>query len=79
MLVLVQGLFKNSYYTRRMMMSEENSCKHPENHAGHLCMLVSKGLFEEVKKLTRHPKFICFTCGRVADSSENLCNPMPND
>lgn len=65
--------------TRRIVMSEEKSCKHPENHSGHLCMLVSKGLFEEVKKLTRNPGFICFTCGRVADSAENLCNPMPND
>lgn len=48
-------------------------------HKGHLCMLASQNRFEEIKALTRDPKFICFNCGRVADKSENLCNPMPLD
>jgi len=47
-------------------------------HEGHICLLASKELFEEIKSLTRNPKFICFNCGRVADSKKNLCNPMPN-
>jgi hypothetical protein len=42
-------------------------------------MLASKELFEEIKKLTKNPKYICFNCGRVADSSKNVCNPMPLD
>jgi hypothetical protein len=42
-------------------------------------MLASKGLFDEIKELARHPRFICFTCGRVAESEKNLCNPMPYD
>jgi len=24
-----------------------------------------------------NPQYICFNCGRVADSAQNLCNPMP--
>lgn len=47
------------------------------NHQGHLCVLASNGRFQTIKELVGHPKFICFTCGRVADCSDNLCNPMP--
>ncbi len=46
-------------------------------HEGHICVLASKGLFEDIKKITANPRFICFNCGRVADCSDNLCNPMP--
>jgi hypothetical protein len=42
-------------------------------------VLVSKGKFDEIRELVRDPKFICFNCGRVADSDRNLCNPMPLD
>ncbi len=49
------------------------------DHPCHLCMLASKELFDEIKRLAKKPKFICFNCGRVADSSKNLCNPMPLD
>jgi len=55
----------------------EDSCK--GDHAGHLCVLVSKKEFDRVKELVREPQHICFNCGRVADSRENLCNPMPLD
>ncbi len=58
-------------------MSEKDLlCK--GEHEGHICLLASKAMFEEIKKLTGNPKFICFNCGRVADSEKNLCNPMPN-
>jgi hypothetical protein len=40
-------------------------------------VLVSEGKFDQIRKLVRSPKFICFNCGRVADSRKNLCNPMP--
>jgi len=46
-------------------------------HSGHICILAGNQKFEEIKELTQNPKFICFNCGRVADSKENLCNPMP--
>ncbi len=48
-------------------------------HRGHLCVLASEGQFEAIKKLVKKPKFVCFNCGRSADSDKNLCNPMPLD
>jgi len=57
----------------------EDKCKCEAEHEGHLCVLASKGLFNEIKVLTKDPRFICFTCGRVAHSSKNLCNPMSNE
>ena len=53
---------------------KQGACK--GEHAGHLCVLVSKGMIEEIKQLARKPQFICFNCGRVADCEDNLCNPM---
>jgi hypothetical protein len=46
-------------------------------HSCHLCVLASLEKMDEIKELTKHPRFICFICGRVADSDKNLCNPMP--
>jgi hypothetical protein len=51
----------------------------PAGHPGHLCVLASKGMFDRIKQVTRDPKYICFNCGRVADSERSLCNPMPLD
>jgi len=56
---------------------EEKTCK--GDHKGHLCVLASNEKFDLIKGLTKNPKHICFNCGRVADSAENLCNPMPLD
>ena len=53
----------------------ERQCK--GDHTGHLCVLVSKGKFDEIRELVKKPRFICFNCGRVADCERNLCNPMP--
>lgn len=53
----------------------ENKCS--GDHKGHLCVLVSEKKFNEIRKLVKAPKYICFNCGRVADSERNLCNPMP--
>lgn len=53
----------------------ETVCK--GDHTGHLCVLVSQGKFDEIRKRVRDPQYICFNCGRVADSDRNLCNPMP--
>ncbi len=53
----------------------EATCK--GDHTGHLCVLVSKKDFEAIRDLVKNPQYICFNCGRVADSEKNLCNPMP--
>jgi len=53
----------------------DTTCK--GDHTGHLCVLVSQKNFEAIKQLVKDPKFLCFNCGRVADSEKNLCNPMP--
>jgi hypothetical protein len=53
----------------------EATCK--GDHGGHLCVLVSKKEFDRIRTLVKNPRFICFNCGRVADSRRNLCNPMP--
>jgi len=53
----------------------ETVCK--GNHQGHICVLASAGKFEDIKCITKKPQFICFNCGRVADSDKNVCNPMP--
>lgn len=56
-------------------MAEKTCCK--GDHKGHLCVLVSAKKFDKIKQLVTEPQFICFNCGRVADSDKNLCNPMP--
>ncbi len=53
----------------------QTACK--GEHQGHLCVLASKGLIDQIKGMTTKPRFICFNCGRVADCDVNLCNPMP--
>lgn len=52
-------------------------CGSKTGHKGHLCVLASEAKFSEIKELVSNPKFMCFNCGRVADSKRNLCNPMP--
>ena len=56
-------------------MAENEVCK--GDHSGHLCVLVSEKKFDEIREIVRQPGFICFNCGRVADSERNLCKPMP--
>jgi len=53
----------------------KKTCK--GKHKGHLCVLVSENKLDEIKELVGNPKFICFNCGRAANSKTNLCNPMP--
>ena len=48
-------------------------------HDEHLCYLVNMGYLQsnlkEYKEMVKDPKFVCKTCGRVADSADYLCKP----
>lgn len=59
------------------MAQKKETCG--KEHKGHFCVLAGEGRFEEIKTLASDPQFICFNCGRVANSKKNLCNPMPID
>lgn len=52
-------------------------CQCGEKHEGHLCMLKSKGLTDEVNHLSQNPTVVCFICGAESNSAENVCEPMP--
>ena len=49
-------------------------------HDEHLCYLINMGYIksslEDYKKLVKDAKFVCTTCGRTANSDENLCKPQ---
>ncbi len=45
----------------------------------HLCDLVNEGKFVQIKSLAEDPGYMCMACGRLADNSENLCNPVDVD
>ncbi len=51
-----------------------------EGHEKHLCYLHGEGLLKdnmgEWKKLVSNGQHVCGGCGRVANSSENLCDPQ---
>lgn len=55
----------------------EQKCK--GDHEKHICQLAAEGKMDEVKKLTREPKYLCANCGRAASSDDNLCNPVDVD
>jgi hypothetical protein len=42
----------------------------------HICDLAEQDKDDKIKELTRDPQFMCFSCGRVANEKENLCNPQ---
>ena len=48
-------------------------------HEMHLCKLVETGeaSLSKIKDLVRNAEFVCSTCGRIAASSDNLCDPAP--
>ena len=48
----------------------------PDNRMCILSSPPSDFNIEKVKKLTNNPMHICKCCGRTANESENLCNPV---
>jgi hypothetical protein len=51
-----------------------------EGHEKHLCHLHGEGLLknniEAWKKLVSNGQYVCGGCGRVAGSSDSLCDPQ---
>lgn len=47
------------------------------DHSRHLCEIAGNERFDLIKELAKEPDFMCMNCGRMADSRESLCNPMP--
>ncbi|BDV41975.1 hypothetical protein GURASL_08980 [Geotalea uraniireducens] len=58
-------------------METKQTCRCGATHQGHICILRSKGLTEEVAHLTDKPTVVCFLCGVEANAPENVCEPMP--
>ncbi len=54
-------------------------CK-SDTHSQHLCYIVAQGFHlsnqQEYSKLVKNPIFKCNHCGRVANSKQNLCEPV---
>ncbi len=56
-------------------MTVTTLCRCGADHHGHLCMLRSNGLVDEIATISNKPKYYCFTCGGEANCKENLCDP----
>lgn len=52
----------------------DQQCK--GDHSQHICELAAEKKWSVIKDLMKQPQYICVNCGRAADSSENLCNPV---
>jgi hypothetical protein len=49
------------------------------DHSRHVCILAFDRKFDEIKAIAKEPKFMCYNCGRVSRSDQDLCNPRPLD
>ena len=58
-------------------MASTTTCGCGATHTGHICMLKSQGLAEEIAHISDKPTVVCFTCGTEANAAENVCAPMP--
>lgn len=56
-------------------MEPKETCTCPDKHEKHICSLHSKGLVQEVEKLTDNPTVTCSICQVNANSPDNVCSP----
>lgn len=49
------------------------------DHSLHICELAHQNKLNQIKQLEQSPYYRCINCGRVADSEENICNPLAID
>jgi transposase-like protein len=50
-----------------------------QKHGGKMCAMTCCPCnldLEKIKPLVNQPRFICKSCGRVANNRENLCQPI---
>ena len=52
-----------------------NFCASMENHAQHICQLITRVTAGKIVDLVDLPGFICENCARAANSAEYLCRP----
>ncbi|MHB1007492.1 MAG: hypothetical protein ACYC3S_17895 [Chloroflexota bacterium] len=50
-----------------------------EKHTQHLCYLAEHRQMANLASLVGNGQFICGQCGRVAASSDNLCDPIKRE
>lgn len=58
-------------------MASEPTCGCGKTHSGHICLLKSQGLTEEIEHVTNKPTVACFMCGAEANSADHVCEPVP--
>lgn len=58
-------------------MAVEMKCSCEEDHQGHVCVLRSLGLTDEIARLSISPTHACFTCGAEVNNPKNVCQPVP--
>ncbi|ADI85401.2 hypothetical protein GSU3603 [Geobacter sulfurreducens PCA] len=46
-------------------------------HKMHMCALKAEGCSDEVASLSASPTVKCGNCGALANSPDNVCNPVP--
>ncbi len=56
-------------------MESKEKCICTEKHDQHICVLHSKGMVQEVEKLTDNPTVTCSICLVNANSPDNVCSP----
>jgi hypothetical protein len=57
------------------MDDEKERCVCVGSHERHICYLHSKGMVDEVEKITDNPTVTCSICLVNANSPDNVCSP----
>jgi hypothetical protein len=53
------------------------ACKKAPGHSDHMCILMEKGLTEEIRRRSLRPAYFCGSCEAQADEAQDLCDPEP--
>jgi hypothetical protein len=65
---------------RQQIVAQHRLWNHEfEKHTQHLCYLAEHRQMADLASLVCDGRFICGQCGRVAGSSDNLCDPISRE